>query len=891
MNFMYNMVIYPLVQIIEFVFVFTQKIFKETGLSLTAVSVAVSVLCLPLYNVAEKWQSLERDLQKKLKPGMDKIKAVFAGDERYMILSTYYRQNHYHPVFAMRSSLGLLIQIPFFIAAYSYLSHFEALNGAHFWIFNDLGRPDALLHLGGMGINVLPVLMTVINVVSGAIYTKGLPAREKIQLYGMAVIFLVLLYNSPAGLVFYWTLNNIFSLVKNCYYAVKFRFKHIVLYVFVSLLFVLFGFYMIFVSRGNFDLRATIALLTFVIAFTPWLFSFVKKFFVNREFISIPQKAATGIFAASCLCIWALLGLVTPSLLISASPNEFAFIDTYKSPLFFLFNTASQTLGFFIFWPLCLYAFFSEKIKKLFSLMFMAVAVMSAVNVFLFPGSYGFVSVLLQFSDNVGHNTQAIALNLLVLLLGAAPFLFLFFKRLTGIIIPVLLIFFASFCTLSLVNIIKIEQSYSKMADFYDVENMTAAEAAPIFHLSKTGKNVVVIMLDKAASVFVPYILEEDPALNDKYGGFVFYPNAVSFAPYTNYGAPPIFGGYDSMPQAVNERKNATLRQKHNEALSMLPVIFSNSGYSVTVTDAPYVNFVYPSDMSFYDAFPNTRGYITHGVYTDLWLKEHDFSFPSTSDTLKRNIFWYSLLRASPYVLRRGIYLNGSWCSPSPDSFLIGTLDGYAVLDYLPRLTDFDSGTENTALVLINNATHEPSFLQAPDYRPVPFVTDFGKGAFRNSSDYHINIASLKRLSEWFDFLRENGAYDNTRIIIVSDHGPHETFVTKTDLPFDVDQFNPVLMVKDFNTSGSLQVNNAFMSNADVPTLALRDVLDDPRNPYTGNPINMDAKQQPLYIVISGAHGHDHLVYAEETQISLDPKKDYYVHDNIFDPANWEKAE
>ena len=37
----------------------------------------------------------------------------------------------------------------------------------------------------------------------------------------MAVIFLVLLYNSPSGLVVYWTCNNIFSLVKNIFYKLK----------------------------------------------------------------------------------------------------------------------------------------------------------------------------------------------------------------------------------------------------------------------------------------------------------------------------------------------------------------------------------------------------------------------------------------------------------------------------------------------------------------------------------------------------------------------------------------------------------------------------------------------------------------------------------------------
>ena len=34
---------------------------------------------------------------------------------------------------------------------------------------------------------------------------------------------------------------------------------------------------------------------------------------------------------------------------------------------------------------------------------------------------------------------------------------------------------------------------------------------------------------------------------------------------------------------------------------------------------------------------------------------------------------------------------------------------------------------------------------------------------------YQVNMAAFLKLGEWFDYLRENGVYDNTRIIIVSD--------------------------------------------------------------------------------------------------------------------------
>jgi YidC/Oxa1 family membrane protein insertase len=867
--------------------VFSQKVFKETGLSIIAISIVISVLCLPVYIVAENWQKKERDIQKKLKRKIDKIKGVFKGDEQYMMLSTFYRQNKYHPIYAMRSTFGLLIQIPFFIAAYTYLSHLDALQGAHFLFIKNLGAPDALLNIGSIKLNLLPILMTAINCVSGAIYTRGFPVKDKIQLYGMAAIFLVLLYNSPSGLLVYWTMNNIFSLAKNCYYKIKSPYKSTVMCMLVSAAFIFMIWFILGVHHGNINIRWPIAVLSFVAALLPWALRLIKKYFLKKEIIKLTGKERSVIFILSCLCFFALSGLVVPILLISSSPSEFSFVDTYKSPLFFIFNTALQTFGFFVVWPLFLYALFPDKIKKIMSVCFLIMTLSAICNVFLFPAKYGLISVTLEFFGKVSHNLADIVFNFFVLFIIALVVLFLLYKHLAKIIIPVLSICSAVFLTMSVLNIVNAQNVYLKTTKYYKDENKTINKIEPIFHLSKTGNNVVVIMLDRAISPFMHYIFKESPDLNNKYSGFVFYPNTVSFNGYTRIGAPPIFGGYDAAPKEINKRTNVTLQKKHNEALLMMPDLFSNAGYSVVATDSPYANYTSPPDMSIYDDMPNVKGYITDSVYTDMWIKEHNFNLPSVSSILKRSIFWYSLLRISPYILREAIYLNGNWCAPIENNSLRLTLNGYSVLDYLPRLTDFNTDYDNTTVLFVNNTTHEGSFLQAPDYRPAIFVTNYGESPFKKEKAYHINAASIKRLSDWFEYLKENDVYDNTRIIIVSDHGPEPNFVTKLGLPFNADQFNPLLMVKDFNASGPIKTDNSFMSNADVPSFALRDIITNPVNPYTGKAINMDAKQKPLYIAMSASI---HLGKGNNTQITFDPKKDYYVHDNIFDPKNWTKA-
>ena len=221
----YDIIVSPLELCVEFIFELMFRLFghaeKNQGLAVIGVSLAISVMTFPLYYRADQVQQKERDIQKKLAAGIKRIKETFKGDERFMILQAFYRENKYSPLSALNGSISLILEIPFFIAAYHFLSHLEVLQNASFGFIENLGAPDALITTKFFTINILPILMTTINCISSAIYLKGFPLKSKIQVYGMALIFLVLLYNSPSGLVIYWTCNNIFSLAKNIFYKIK----------------------------------------------------------------------------------------------------------------------------------------------------------------------------------------------------------------------------------------------------------------------------------------------------------------------------------------------------------------------------------------------------------------------------------------------------------------------------------------------------------------------------------------------------------------------------------------------------------------------------------------------------------------------------------------------
>jgi YidC/Oxa1 family membrane protein insertase len=185
------------------------------GLAIIALSLAFNLALLPAYHLAEKVQNKERDIQRRMAPKIREFKFAFKGEERYWMLRALYRQHGYHPVYALRGLLPLAIQIPFFIATFGLLSNYEPLLGERFLMIEDLGRPDHLL----FGLNVLPILMTALNVLAAHLYSRQLPRQEKIQSDVIALIFLVLLYRSPAGLVLYWTINNLISVFKSLIYS------------------------------------------------------------------------------------------------------------------------------------------------------------------------------------------------------------------------------------------------------------------------------------------------------------------------------------------------------------------------------------------------------------------------------------------------------------------------------------------------------------------------------------------------------------------------------------------------------------------------------------------------------------------------------------------------
>ena len=407
MEILETLLIGPLKLAFELIYVFANRMVGDPGLSIVVLSLAMNILVLPLYRRADAMQEQSRDIEAKLHDGVAHIKKTFSGDERMMILQTYYRQNHYKPTDALNGSVSLLLEVPFFMAAYQFLSNLEMLQGASFGPIRDLGVPDGLLVIGGVAINVLPILMTLVNVVSSAIYLKGFPLKTKIQLYAMAGFFLVFLYGSPSGLVFYWTLNNVFSLVKTIFYKLKNPKKILgILCGVLGLLTLLFGMF----AYSTESIRRKIFVIGVgVILEMPLVMSRLPR--RRMQTISEPNRK---LFRTEAAFLTILLGLMIPSTLIGESPLEYVESFFYH-PLWYLVSSGALAAGTFLVWAQVFYWLASPGGKIWFERILGILCGVMLVNYMFFGTDLGIISPDLQYEVYPSFTALEKVINLLVI--------------------------------------------------------------------------------------------------------------------------------------------------------------------------------------------------------------------------------------------------------------------------------------------------------------------------------------------------------------------------------------------------------------------------------------------------------------------------------------------
>jgi hypothetical protein len=519
---------------------------------------------------------------------------------------------------------------------------------------------------------------------------------------------------------------------------------------------------------------------------------------------------------------------------------------------------------------------------------------LAVLNTFLFQGYYGFMTPDLHFSEPVQSSVLFTLINTAAMPLCAALIGFLLFTQKKYFIAVLQNITLIAFLVLGGVHIYSITSEFSKQeaqiaanaANTANTETAHSGSLEKVYPFSQTGQNVLLIMLDRGISGFVPSIFAEHPELDSSFSGFTYYPNTVSFGSHTLMGAPGLFGGYEYAPLEIQKNDTTPLAEKYDEAMAVLPKLFSENGFRVTVSNQPLMN------PGLYDNEPHIVN--TTGHYTDYYLTNHpNLNLKYYSPILATTLIRFSFFKCSPSAIRNFVYDNGDYLVPNAVHLIsTTTMSNYAALAALPEITAVSVENQNNFIILNNELTHDAAFFEAPAYEPVTEVANKGPGPFANEEAYHANMAAFLLLGKWFDFMKENGIYDNTRIIIVSDHGFDITARLNVKLPNRemLEIYHAILLVKDFNAQPvlpeTLPVDNTFMTNADVPILAVSEIIPSAKNPFTGKNIQSEKENG---VTITTSHLWQTRRHSKNTY-NIKPGEWLHVRDNIFKPENWSRV-
>ncbi|KAA0181661.1 membrane protein insertase YidC [Cupriavidus cauae] len=172
------------------------------GWSIIALTVLIKLVFFPLSAASYKSMGKMKDLQ----PRMTAIRERYKNDPQKMNqeMMGLYRTEKVNP---LGGCLPILIQIPVFIALYWVLLSSVEMRGAPWlgWI-KDLSVPDPFY--------ILPIVMAVSMFVQTKLNpTPPDPIQAKVMMI-MPLVFSVMFFFFPAGLVLYWVVNNILSIAQ-----------------------------------------------------------------------------------------------------------------------------------------------------------------------------------------------------------------------------------------------------------------------------------------------------------------------------------------------------------------------------------------------------------------------------------------------------------------------------------------------------------------------------------------------------------------------------------------------------------------------------------------------------------------------------------------------------
>ncbi len=200
----------PVCKFLLVVLNFTYDFLPNYGIAIILLTILIRIIFWPLTH--KSTESMKK--MQALQPLMAEIKAKYKDNPKKLQEETMglYRKHKVNPV---SGCLPMLIQIPVFVALFVVLRSAIELRFADFLWIKDLSEPENLL--AGVlpyPLNLLPIFMAATMAWQQKLMPTPDPTQQKMMLWFMPIMMLVMFYKMPSALVLYWSANQVIMIAQ-----------------------------------------------------------------------------------------------------------------------------------------------------------------------------------------------------------------------------------------------------------------------------------------------------------------------------------------------------------------------------------------------------------------------------------------------------------------------------------------------------------------------------------------------------------------------------------------------------------------------------------------------------------------------------------------------------
>ncbi|WP_394967749.1 YidC/Oxa1 family membrane protein insertase [uncultured Helicobacter sp.] len=870
---LYYIFIYPMQTLLGVVFEWIYVHTHSYGWAIVLLSVAINLFLLKLTNLADKKAQKTNTLKSICDAKIAEFKKVFRGSELHAYTQTLFKQKHYHPIYNLFSLGGLALQIPFFLGVLFLLQDFEGLRGAKFGVIEDLSKPDTLL----FGYALLPFVMSALSFIS--VFISSTDRGAHIQGSLIAIIFLVLLYAMPSGLVLYWTISTLCILLKLLWRKRVSSTRNAKADTSLN------NEQNKSAAHKEFDTHAKQS--SFVGRFVTRIFTpyamLDSKTYVTYRNISI----------IALLNIFFLIFVFSPFAVYSSDVSQFDPNQT--------FQTLGGLFGFFLLFSfLGIYItsfFYKTPLLKIGVYGVSVILCIGLVYTFIFTGDYGamnhFVLEKLNFANPELRAQKYI--QFFITFFGSIIVMGLVLRYLDRVWKFCFFVFFV----VTLLYCFQIINATNNTLRENIMQDSTQTLFKPyeneLFSYSKNDKNIVIFVLDMFSGSHTPYLFTQFSNLKEAFDGFVLYNNTISTSDSTIHSIPTLIGGEYYTTYNMNKRQD-NLAPTITKAFGETALAFLENNYQVS-----YFLSVSSQGSQFIRDYVANKAFIMDDIllfqgyyYTSLGLEEKlDIKIQENKDATLLRLVGVGLFRFAPELFFRSrIYNSGSWFIQ--DYYIQNALTSIQLMSSLYAFTHIHNTNADkpTFKYLHTLATHTPygmfydhgnctyfsrETIWNNTEAAMTYLTDQDREIYYQH--YDTEACALSYIVDFIQWLKNEGIYDNTQIFIISDHGGSDSINVLAS------RSDALLLFKDFNSKGALKTDSRLMANYDIASIFCENLPQGCKNVGKNILKNYPKNREIIHTApiswMLESHKKDQWIL----------RKAYRVKDNIYNPKNWQEVD